>query len=294
MANLPGMKISLVVRASILAVMMVGWMAAPALAAPSMLSSDPEEGAEMHAPPGEVTVEFSEPLQDSSGLTVEDGCGNKVSEGPGRIVGTAGNELNVVIDDAPYRGTYTASYVATGVTGTTTGSFTFIVHGGANCDGSGGGGGGNHGGHGGGNGGGGNDGGGNNHGGHDGSGDGDGSGGNHSGGDHDGGSDHDGMGTSSGDHAGMSQHGEHQDMNHDRNREHKNKKHGNGKHGNGKHGGKHGEGRHGGGGNPPIAAPTDPTGATDIPTGSTVIVALGLAVLMGLIGGWVLRVSTPN
>src|SRR5688500_13209980 len=207
-SNLPYMRISLILRASILAVLMVGWMAAPALAAPTMLSSDPAEGDEMHAPPGQVTIEFSEPLQSSSGMTVTDGCDNEVSEGDARIVGTAMNELNVVIGDAPHHGIYTVEYVATGVTGTATGSFTFVVHGGTECDGSGGG---HHGG--------------------DGDGDGHGGGGGHDGGGHGGGGDHDGMGggggnhdeghdgsggAGSGDHSNMdmSNHGEHQDMKH--------------------------------------------------------------------------------
>ena len=306
-SNLQSMRISLVLRASIMALALVGWMAAPALAAPSVVSSTPEDGAEMHAPPGEVTVEFSEPLQSSSGMTVTDGCGNDVGEGDARIVGTAMNELNVVVGEAPYKGTYTVEYVATGVTGTTSGSLSFIVHGGMNCDGSGGGGGGGgHNGHGngggGGSGGGGSGGGGHNGGhgsgsgggsgggehqggsGHSGSGGGEhqggsghsGSGGTHQGTKHDGGSDHSGMGAN---HKDMN----HKDMNH-KDMDHKNK---NNKHKN------HKNPKTGDGGLGPQAIGEIPT-ATDIPTGSTVVIALGLAMLMGLIGGWVLRVSNPN
>ena len=265
-------------RASILAVVMVGWMAAPALAAPTVVSTDPEEGETMHQPPGDVTVEFSEPLQESSGLTVKDSCGKKVSEGDGRIVGPVMNELNVVVGPAPHRGTYTVEYVATGVTGTATGSFTFVVHGGVDCDGSGGGG---HGGHG---------------GGGDGDGGGSGSGGGHDGhggsgdGDHDGsGGDHDGSGggthSTSDDHSGMdmSGHGEHQDM------AHKNDQKGSKGNRHANHGGNEQDEN-----NPPLAGPPSNAIATDIPTGSTVVVALGLAVLMGLVGGWVLRVSSPS
>ena len=279
------MRIPLFLRATLLAVVIVGWMAAPALAAPTVLSTSPEEGAEMHEPPGEVTIEFSEPLQDSSGLIVRDGCGDKVSEGTGRIVGTAMNELNVVIGSAPHHGTYTVEYVATGVTGTATGSYTFTVHGGIGCDGSGGEGtggdgtGGHHGGgHDGGDGGGTGEGG---HGdGHDG-GDGahDGSGGMHDGsgdGRHSGSNDHSGMGSPT----HMSDHGEHQDMAHTdpkkkRHREHRN-------------------GNNQGATNPPLAAGEDGRGPTDMPTGTTVVIALGLAILMGVVGGWVLRVSTPS
>jgi methionine-rich copper-binding protein CopC len=288
-SNLQSMRISLVLRASIMALALVGWMAAPALAAPSVVSSTPEDGAEMHEPPGEVTIEFSEPLQDSSGMTVTDGCGNDVGEGDARIVGTAMNELNVVVGDAPYSGEYTVDYVATGVTGTTSGSLSFIVHGGKNCDGSGGGGGGGgggeHNGHGngGGNGGGGNGGGGHNggHGGGSGGGEHQGGGSGHRGGQttgHNGGGDHSGTGAMS----------DHKNMNH-KNKDHKNMNHNKNKHENHKDTKKNGNG---GGG--PIAGPGDFTVATDIPTGSTVAIALGLAILMGLIGGWVLRVSNPN
>lgn len=276
------MRIPLVLRASFLAVLMVGWMAAPALAAPTVISTNPEEGAEMHEPPGEVTIGFSEPLQGSSGLTVKDDCGSKVSEGEGRIVGMAMNELNVIIGNAPHRGTYTVEYVATGVTGTATGSYTFIVHGGTNCDGTQGGGDGGH--HGGGQGGnkGGGTGGGNHGGSHGGSGGGDhsGTGGSHDGsgdGDHSGSGDHSGMSSSNHD---MSKHGEHQDMNHkgskkDRHRNHRN-------------------GRNQGGGNPPLAAGDNDGGVSDIPTGTTVVISLGLAILMGVVGGWVLRVAAPS
>lgn len=286
-SNLPDMRISLVLRASILAVLLVGWMAAPAFAAPTVLSTDPEAGAEMHEPPAEVTVEFSEPLQSPSGMTVKDGCGDKVSEGKAQIVGPAMNELNVVIGEAPHHGTYTVEYVATGVTGTATGSFTFVVHGGTACDGTDGGGGSHDG-----------DGGGGGHqsgGGHDGGGD-DGTGG---GGKHPDG--HKGSGdkkdSSSGDHSDMdmSGHGEHQDMKHPKKKKHADMKHPNKKHGDMEHGDRKSNRTTGrGGGNAPIAGPPNLTTATDIPTGSTVLVALGLAVLMGLIGGWVLRVSGPS
>lgn len=280
-SNLPKMRVALFLRATLLAVLMVGWMAAPALAAPTVLSTSPEEGAEMHEPPGEVTIEFSEPLQDSSGLIVRDGCGDKVSEGDGRIVGTAMNELNVVIGPAPHHGTYTVEYVATGVTGTATGSYTFTVHGGTDCDGSGGGGTGGH--HGGGDGGG--TGGGGHGDGHDGDdGDHDGSGGMHDGsgdGNHSGSNDHSEM--SSPTH--MSNHGEHQDMTHTDPKKKSHREHRNGEHRNG---------NHRDAANPPLAAGEDGRGPTDIPTGTTVVIALGLAILMGVVGGWVLRVSTPG
>ncbi|MCA1703870.1 MAG: copper resistance protein CopC [Actinobacteria bacterium] len=272
-ANLPIMRISLALRASILALALVGWMAAPAFAAPTVLSSDPAEGAEMHEPPGEVTVDFSEPLQESSGMTVTDGCDNKVSEGDARIVGTAMNQLNVVIGAAPHAGTYTVKYVATGVTGTATGEFTFVVHGGTDCDGTGGG---HHGG-GGGGGGGGHNGGGHGGGGHTGGGDHNGGGGGHDMGGTGTHSMGDGHSMAGGSHAaGMESH----EMKNKDMRGYRIGKHN-------KHPKKDDGPRiEAGGPGAPIA--------TDIPTGSTVAVALGLAILMGLIGGWVLRVSSPS
>ncbi len=47
------------------------------------------------------------------------------------------------------------------------------------------------------------------------------------------------------------------------------------------------------GGLPPQAFGEDLV-PTDLPTGTTVMVSLGLAILLGAIGGWVLRVSTPS
>ena len=278
MANLQMMRISLVLRALLMAVALVGWMAAPALAAPAVLSTTPEDGAEMHDPPGEVTIEFSEPLQGSSGIEVIDDCGQKVNEGQGRVTGTASNELNAVIDKAPHKGTYTVEYVATGVTGTTTGSFTFYVHGGTDCDGSGGGhhGGGSTGGSGGG---------GHNGGGHGGSG---GGGGKHGGHGSNGGTD-DGMDHTDGSHSvGSSGNATHDMRGHDMNKA-KGSKHRNNKHRN-----DNGGGRETDDGIADIAIDGDPLNATDIPTGQTVAIALGLAVLLGLAGGWVLRVSSPR
>jgi methionine-rich copper-binding protein CopC len=279
------MRISLVLRASALALALVGWMAAPALAAPTVLSTNPEAGAEMHEPPGDVTVEFSEPLQANSGMEVIDECGLTVSDGKARIVGPAMNQLNVLLGDAPHAGTYTVKYVATGVTGTTTDSYEFIVHGGTNCDGSAGG----HEGHGGMHMGG--------HGGHGGSGDhsGHGGGGSHDG--HSGGGmhmDHSGMsghGSGSGAHSSMGHmdmsggHMKHMNMNHKKNGM-KNMKHMN--HGTGK--GNNGNGN----GNGNVQAAGGNPISTELPAGSSVVLALGLAVLMGLLGGWVLRVSSPS
>lgn len=133
-SNLIRMRISLILRASILAVLLVGLMAAPALAAPAVLTSDPAEGEQFTAPPDYVTIDFSEPLQAASAIKVLDECGLKVSIGKGDITGALTNQLTATIDEAPHHGTYTIRYVATGVTGTTVGKIRFVVHDGVPCD----------------------------------------------------------------------------------------------------------------------------------------------------------------
>ena len=70
-----------------------------------------------------------------------------------------------------------------------------------------------------------------------------------------------------------------------------------GKHGGGKHGGKHRDHKNTDEDSDrtdrPLAAGDDTTPG-DIPTGTTVLVSLGLAVVLGMLGGWVLRVSSPS
>ena len=287
------MSLRLVLRASIMAVAMLGWAAAPAFAAPQVVAQDPEPGTEFHSDaPERVTVTFSEPLDASSEMQVVDECGGRVDDGETSIGGTASNELSIGIAKT-VQSTYTVKYVATGVSGTATGSYDFVVHGGKPCGGSDGGG---HDGHGGGSGGG------------DGSGSGGGDGGGHGGhGANDGDSDDDG-GRGGTDHNGHTDGGD--DMDHDSmsadehaemtggHRKDRPGKHGGGKHGGGKHGG----GKHGGHKKPgedpdpgerPLAAGNDDF-PTDIPTGTTVLVSLGLAVALGMLGGWVLRVSSPS
>lgn len=296
--NPPCMRISLVLRASIVALALVGWAATPALAAPQMISSDPEEGAELHQPPARVRITVSEPLTGESNIKVTDDCGTIVSVGKAEVGGTADNELSIAIGKAPHHGTYLVQWYGTGVTGTGSGQFTFTVHAGTGCDGGGGGG---HGGHGGGTGSG--SGGGDGHGsgsgsGGHGSGSGSGSGGHGSG--HAGGGSGSGSGHSTGhsgsgdDHSTMSG-GGHSGGDHKMGGKHrsghskKNNKHGkHNMHGNGRH-----QGHQSGGGDDVFAGgPVGPI--SDIPTGTTVVIALGLAVLMGAAGGWVLRISTPR
>lgn len=261
-----GRGISIV--ASALALLL--WAAAPALAAPQRLSSDPEPGAELHQAPARVSLEFTEPLDDSSEIRIFDDCRNRLDAGDTTV---DLNAMSVGVAKTP-SGTYLVQYLAVGVTGTAAESFTFtVLHDGPTCDGREAG----HGGHGGGGG----EGGG--HGGH-GGGSGGGSGGGHGGHSGSGGDDH---GAHSGEdtmHAGA--HGDGGDK-HDR--------HGKNKHG--KHG-KHGE--HGKSDDDGAGANDDATLAAgddgipgDIPDGTTVLVALGLASIFGALGGWVLRISGP-
>ena len=284
-SNPQRMSLRLVLRASLLALAVLGWAAAPALAAPQVLAQDPEPGAEYHSDaPQRVTVTFSEPLDASSEMRVVDECGGRVDDGETSIGGTAGNELSIGIAKT-VQSTYTVEYVATGVSGTTTGTYDFVVHGGEPCDGSGGGG---HGGHGGGSGGGGSGGGGGGHGGHGGGGDGGSGGGSEHGGHTDDGgdgTDHDSM--SADEHAQMT--GDHGD----RHRKDRPGKHGDRKHGDGKHGDHKNTDQNPDPADRPIAAGDDPLPG-DIPTGTTVLVSLGLAIVLGMLGGWVLRVSSPS
>ena len=285
------MSLRLVLRASLLALAVLGWAAAPALAAPQVLAQDPEPGAEYHSDaPERVTVTFSEPLDASSEMQVVDECGGRVDDGETAIGGTASNELSIGIAKT-VQSTYTVKYVATGVSGTATGNYDFVVHGGKPCDGSGGGG---HGGHGGGSDGdGGGSGGGSGHGGHgDNNGDSDGDGGSGGGSEHGGhtGGDGDGM-----DHDSMSaeEHAQMTGGHGDGHRKDRHGKHGDGKHRDGKHGDHKNTDEDPDPADRPLAAGDDSL-PSDIPTGTTVLVSLGLAVVLGMLGGWVLRVSSPS
>ncbi|MGH2735946.1 MAG: copper resistance CopC family protein [Actinomycetota bacterium] len=249
--------------------------AAPALAAPQRLSSDPEPGAELHEPPSEVTISFSEPLDESSEIRVFDECERRLDD---RDTQVSVNELTVGIELQP-TGTYTVAYEAVGLTGTAEDAYTFtVLHGGTSCDGSGGG-----------------------HGGHDGHGD---------GGDDGGGSgDHEGHGGDSGRHGGGD--GDHDGTGHDAHATdaHATEGHPAGDHAvmghremraHGDHGhrnhanhNKHGEHQNNSNpGNPPQALGGGPP--ITQPGAAAVLAALALATLFGVAGGWVLRVSNPR
>lgn len=287
---------------SLIALLFAATFVAPAAAsaaptnramAPTYMSSEPSDGEMLDKAPDRVEVTFDEPLDQSSVLTVTDECGRKVDDGE---VEVQANTMTVGIALKPI-GRYDVDYFARGVGGVTgqeSGTFDFMVHSGPSCgkkadDGhtTHGGNKGNHGGNHGGN----QNGGGggyNNHGGHSGSG-GDGAGADHRSTTHNSDS---GQSHSSTGHAGSGA------------TTHRSGKHGSGKHRSGKHGsGKHGGGKHGAAGAHGLldileqnerdeerslaAGPT----ALSAPDGQAVALALALSLLMGVIGGWFLRVS---
>ena len=123
---------------SLLALVFMGVLAAPVGAAqasaPSYLSSQPSDGEALHQAPDRVQVTFSEPIDGSSELTVEDSCGRTLDDGD---VVIDANTMSVGIRLEP-SGHYIASYVAKGLagglTGETEGKFHFEVHSGTPCD----------------------------------------------------------------------------------------------------------------------------------------------------------------
>ncbi len=110
-----------------------GWAAQ---VAPQYVSSEPADGEELHQAPEEVSATFSEPLDPSSKLKVEDHCGNRLDD---RKVEVSANEMSVGIAKTP-GGHYMVTYAAVGlggITGTNLGQFSFTVHAGKKCGGGG-------------------------------------------------------------------------------------------------------------------------------------------------------------
>ncbi len=128
-------------RTALVALAVGAWAAGPlvgaasaGLLAPEYVSSEPERDAMMDEAPSEVTVTFSEPLDPSSVMTVLDECGNDIDDGPATVQLT---EMRVGIAKTP-SGMYKVVYRAVGiggVTGTTGGNFEFMVHDGKPCAG---------------------------------------------------------------------------------------------------------------------------------------------------------------
>ena len=125
----------------VLAALAIGaWAAGPlpgasaaALLAPSYQSSEPSKGAMVDEPPSEVAVTFSEPLDQSSWMKVLDECGEEVSAGAATI---QLNEMTVQMGEDTPNGMYEVVYKAVGLagaTGTSGSSFEFMVHDGKPC-----------------------------------------------------------------------------------------------------------------------------------------------------------------
>lgn len=254
---------------------------------PRYVTSDPGDGAEVDSAPSRVTVTFSEPLDSSSTLRVYDECGDAVDAGDTQVLGS---RMDVGIARSP-SGHYTAVYVAKGfggATGETKDDFSFHVTSGTPCDGASG-----HHHH---------DGGGEGHEGHEGGHEG------HSG--HDGGhSEHSGTGHDEhsghgGGHSGHANHAGHDG--HAGHAGHEGHTAGHEGHAPGEHHhhggiglpgvtdltGKGGGGKRSGGGLVPPRLAAGKGGLA--PTGSSVLIALGLSMALGALGGWVLRASAST
>lgn len=279
---------------SFIALLFTATLVAPAGASqalsPGYVSSEPAHKEKVQEAPERVQVTFDEPLDASSDLTVTDECGRTVDDGNVEI---QGNIMSVGIALKP-SGAYQVTYFARGlggVTGQESGMFGFQVATGPSCGEK------------------------KEGGGHQGHGGGDGKGGDGNGGEHEGGhgsgggsTGHSGRsGSGGGTHGGMTDHGSvghssaskaHSAMGNAGS----SPRHGSNKHGSGKHG-KGGAGKHGKGGahglldildrnersgdRPLAAGPGD----DPAPDGQAVLIALGLSLLMGVVGGWLLRVS---
>lgn len=108
---------------------------AAAQTAPTYQSSDPSKGEMMDHPPAEVTVTFDQPLDQSSWMNVLDECGREVDAGAATV---DLNELTVQIGDRTPSGMYEVVYKAVGLAGATGSSgstFEFMVHHGEPCAG---------------------------------------------------------------------------------------------------------------------------------------------------------------
>ncbi|MGH2808882.1 MAG: copper resistance CopC family protein [Actinomycetota bacterium] len=262
-----------------LLLVLAGAFVAPASAAPSKVSSDPDEGEQLHEAPERVTITFDQPLDPSSHIEVENHCGDRVDEQPTDVNGT---EMSVPVT-GNWGGMYHVTYVAKGVAGVTgqqTGRFMFSVHAGAECDG-GGGGGHDHGG------------GGGTGGGHDG-----GHEGGHGGGGHEGSGEH---GSGAGAHDpgahesaahGSTTHGSAHGAHAGSGTDHAEMDHG-GHSSDGKHADHHANGA-GSERDETRNITSAPSGDLRGPGSDAVMLSLGLCALLGLLGGALLRFSAPK
>ena len=108
-------------------------VAPAALAAPAVVDSSPADGAEEHEAPDSVSITFDIPLDPSASLIkVVDECGRQIDAENTTV---QLNEMSVDIAKKP-SGLYKAFYHAAapaGATGTSNGSISFTVHGGPAC-----------------------------------------------------------------------------------------------------------------------------------------------------------------
>lgn len=109
--------------------------AAPAaLAHAAYKSSNPADESTVASPPSQVTAEFTEPLTDSSSMSVFDPCGAQVDHGDSQP-----NGYNMSVSmSGDKAGTYTVEFKAQSALDShvTSGSFTFTSSGGDPCPGA--------------------------------------------------------------------------------------------------------------------------------------------------------------
>jgi methionine-rich copper-binding protein CopC len=122
--------------AAFILVMIATLGVAPAVAAaqapPAYVSSEPSRDEEVHEAPATVTIDFDQPLDPSSFIEIEDHCGRRVDDGNTSVTG---NQMEVALSKKPagmYHVTYFAKGIA-GVTGQSTGIFMFTAHAGPSC-----------------------------------------------------------------------------------------------------------------------------------------------------------------
>jgi methionine-rich copper-binding protein CopC len=100
---------------------------------PMLLTSDPAEGATMASAPDQVSMTFSQPLDDAYSRLEVYACGKRIDSD---VITVTVNEISVPLRKA-YRGTYKVFYFANatpkGATGETTGTLTFKVKKGRSC-----------------------------------------------------------------------------------------------------------------------------------------------------------------
>lgn len=104
-----------------------------ALAHAAYKGSDPADGATVASPPVQISAEFTEPITESSSMSVFDPCGAQVDNGD-----SDPNGYNMTVSMSGDRaGTYTVEFKVQSVDShVTSGSFTFTSSGGDPCPGA--------------------------------------------------------------------------------------------------------------------------------------------------------------